>query len=76
LLTALCFYLGAFALWLLERKFCAYVQVFQFHALWHIGTAVGTFLFVQFAIYHRMKTLKLDPVLGKYYILLYPGGGK
>jgi len=54
-------YGAGFALWLIDRNFCPYVQSFQLHSMWHIGADLGTYTAVLGWMYRRLVILKRKP---------------
>ncbi|KDO22520.1 hypothetical protein SPRG_11704 [Saprolegnia parasitica CBS 223.65] len=59
-------YVAAFGLWLLDQHFCATVKPLQLHALWHLLSGTGTFVWIQFACAHELsrskKTLRVQRI--------------
>jgi dihydroceramidase len=64
--TSLCFYVGGFVLWLVDRLYCngtvpvvgMQVRSMYLHSFWHVGAGLGTFTSVLFFIWTRGKHLK------------------
>lgn len=64
-------YLGATAIWVVDNTCCEQLRLlrayfgpyiaplFQFHAIWHLGTGYGTYCFTCFNAY--AKALEMDP---------------
>ncbi len=56
-------YCCGFVLWLIDQNFCAEVQSLHFHALWHLLTGAGTYLWIQvlfiisLQLVHKPQTL-------------------
>eukprot|EP01113_Clastostelium_recurvatum_P035669 TRINITY_DN49_c0_g1_i4.p1 TRINITY_DN49_c0_g1~~TRINITY_DN49_c0_g1_i4.p1 ORF type:complete len:293 (+),score=42.61 TRINITY_DN49_c0_g1_i4:3-881(+) len=54
--TAICTYLVGYASWVSERHFCKNgyaIPFIQLHAIWHILTGTGTFIWIQHVILYR-----------------------
>ncbi|OQS05427.1 hypothetical protein THRCLA_02437 [Thraustotheca clavata] len=51
-------YVSAFVLWLFDQHFCSTVKPLHFHALWHLLSGAGTFVWIQFACAHEFSISK------------------
>ncbi|OQR91070.1 alkaline phytoceramidase family protein [Achlya hypogyna] len=51
-------YATAFALWVADQTFCPTVKPLHFHALWHLLSGAGTFVWIQFACAHELSLSK------------------
>ena len=62
--TSICFYIGGFVVWLIDRLYCkelvmgVRVRSLYLHSWWHVGAGIGTFSLVLFWIWTRGKYLK------------------
>lgn len=58
LTAATVLYSTAALCWITERLFCTKTQSLQLHALWHIGSGLGTFITLQLLLAYRAPYFK------------------
>jgi len=60
LTVSACSYLSGFCLWIIERLYCEETQIFQLHAIWHIGAGFGTYVWILLLMSVRTEALRSD----------------